>query len=261
MPTTAARTLDVSATGEAGIDWDNVGSPTATVGLTNTTVGVVTLLNGLDANVITATSIATDAITSSKVADGFLTAAKFASGAFDAVWTVTVRELTAFSSSFKTGYALSAAGIQAIWDALTAALTTAGSIGKLLVDNINATISSRATQTSVDDIYTDTQDIVTNGVFISTGGISAGSFAAGAIDAAALAASAGQEIADEILNRDIAGGGSGDSRNVRNALRAIRNKVDGSTGTLTVYEEDDTTPAWTAALTRSAVNNVVTVDP
>jgi hypothetical protein len=44
----------------------------------------------------------------------------------------------------KTGYALSAAGVQAIWDALTSALTTVGSIGKLLVDNINATISSRA---------------------------------------------------------------------------------------------------------------------
>lgn len=43
----------------------------------------------------------------------------------------------------KTGYALSAAGVQAIWDALTSALTTANSIGKLLVDNINATISSR----------------------------------------------------------------------------------------------------------------------
>lgn len=43
----------------------------------------------------------------------------------------------------KTGYALSAAAIQAIWDALTSALTTVGSIGKLLVDNINAAISSR----------------------------------------------------------------------------------------------------------------------
>lgn len=42
----------------------------------------------------------------------------------------------------KTGYALSSAGVQAIWDALTSALTTASSIGKLLVDNINATLSS-----------------------------------------------------------------------------------------------------------------------
>jgi hypothetical protein len=45
VPTTAGRTLDVSADGEAGLDWANVGSPTTTVGLTNTTVGVVTLVN------------------------------------------------------------------------------------------------------------------------------------------------------------------------------------------------------------------------
>lgn len=52
---------------------------------------------------------------------------------------------TASTVSDKTGYSLSSAGIQAIWDALTSALTTVGSIGKLLVDNINATISSRST--------------------------------------------------------------------------------------------------------------------
>jgi len=108
---------------------------------------------------ITAAKIATDAITSAKVADGFLTAAKFAAGAFDAVWTVTTRELSAFSASFKTGYALSSAGVQAIWDALTSALTTVGSIGKLLVDNVNATIGSRASQTSLDtvDDFLDTE--------------------------------------------------------------------------------------------------------
>lgn len=49
----------------------------------------------------------------------------------------------------KTGYGLSSAAVQAIWDALTSALTTANSIGKLLVDNINATISSRATPAQV----------------------------------------------------------------------------------------------------------------
>lgn len=50
----------------------------------------------------------------------------------------------------KTGYALSSTGIQAIWDALTSALTTASSIGKLLVDNINATISSRSSHSAAD---------------------------------------------------------------------------------------------------------------
>jgi hypothetical protein len=37
-PTTAGRTLDVSAGGEAGVDWANVGSPTTTVGLSGTTI-------------------------------------------------------------------------------------------------------------------------------------------------------------------------------------------------------------------------------
>lgn len=39
-PTTAGRTLDVSATGEAGLDWANIGSPTTTVALTGTTIAV-----------------------------------------------------------------------------------------------------------------------------------------------------------------------------------------------------------------------------
>jgi hypothetical protein len=38
IPTTAGRTLDVSATGEAGVDWANIGSPTTTVALTGTTI-------------------------------------------------------------------------------------------------------------------------------------------------------------------------------------------------------------------------------
>lgn len=38
MPTVAARTLDVSATGEAGVDWANVGSPTTALALTGTTI-------------------------------------------------------------------------------------------------------------------------------------------------------------------------------------------------------------------------------
>ena len=41
-PTTAGRTLDVSAGGEAGVDWANVGSPTTTVGLSGTTVKTAT---------------------------------------------------------------------------------------------------------------------------------------------------------------------------------------------------------------------------
>lgn len=159
---------------------------------------------------------------------------------------------------------MTAGAIQAIWDALTAALTTAGSIGKLLVDNVDATISSRLPTANITlssgKVTVGTNDDKT-GYAIGAGGISAASFAAGAIDNAALAQSAGQEIADEILNRNIAGGGSGNTRNVRNALRALRNKVSTSGGTLTVYQEDDTTEAWTAALTRSTVDPITEVAP
>ena len=55
------------------------------------------------------------------------------------VWSVVTRALTD-----KAGFSLSTAGIQAIWDKATSGLTVVGSIGKLLVDNINATISSRS---------------------------------------------------------------------------------------------------------------------
>lgn len=110
------------------------------------------------------------------------------------------------------------------------------------------------------------------GYAIAVGGIGATAFAAGAIDSAAIAADAigaselaqdaAQEIADEVLNRNIAGGGSGNTRNVRNALRAIRNKVSEDGGTLTVTQEDDITAAWTATVTRTAGKDPITnVDP
>ena len=42
---------------------------------------------------------------------------------------------------------LTGTAVQNIWDDVTSSLTTVGSIGKLLVDNVNATISSRSTLT------------------------------------------------------------------------------------------------------------------
>jgi hypothetical protein len=56
------------------------------------------------------------------------------------VWEYETRSLTD-----KSGFSLSSAGVQAIWDALTSALTTVGSIGKLIVDMLDAAISSRST--------------------------------------------------------------------------------------------------------------------
>lgn len=60
----------------------------------------------------------------------------------------SVGSVTGAVGSVTAGVTLAASAIQAIWDALTSALTTVGSIGKLLVDNINATISSRLASAS-----------------------------------------------------------------------------------------------------------------
>ena len=96
---------------------------------------------------------------------------------------------------------------------------------------------------------------------IAASAISAVKFDAGAIDAAALAAGAAQEIADEVLNRDLVGGASGNTRNVRNALRMLRNRRTIATTTLSVYQEDDTTVAWSADVTTAAGNPISSIDP
>ncbi|MEM4359821.1 MAG: hypothetical protein QXT45_04775 [Candidatus Bilamarchaeaceae archaeon] len=87
-------------------------STSSTVNLTGTTIKAVT--DGV--------SLVDGAITSNKVADGALTEGKFAAGAF----ATLIADVAV-----------------AVWDRLTSALTTANSIGKLIVDNLNATISSR----------------------------------------------------------------------------------------------------------------------
>lgn len=50
--------------------------------------------------------------------------------------------VTVTTNNDKTGYSLSAAGVQAIWDALTGAMTTVGSIGKKLADWVVGTLTA-----------------------------------------------------------------------------------------------------------------------
>lgn len=65
VPTTAGRTLDVSAGGEAGLDWANVGSPTTANGLTGTTIStaqVVASVTGAVGSVTGAVGSVTGAV-------------------------------------------------------------------------------------------------------------------------------------------------------------------------------------------------------
>jgi hypothetical protein len=52
VPTVAGRTLDVSAGGEAGVDWANVGSPTTSVNLSGTTINLCNTITTYTGNTV-----------------------------------------------------------------------------------------------------------------------------------------------------------------------------------------------------------------
>lgn len=295
---------------------------------------------------ITAAKIASDAITSAKIQDAALTAAKFASGAFDAVWLVATRLLTAGTNivlakgTGVTGFNdLDAAGVRgavglasanldtqlgalptaaetadAVWEeaiadhSATAGSTaealagatapsaadvadavweeaiadhsgtagstaeqlaaagaagdpwatalpgaySAGQAGKIVGDNLNATVSSRAPESGGNVAAIKAQ----------TDNLPASPAATG--DAMTLESGERDAVADAMLARDIGSGtnaGSSEERTVRSALRFNRNKFTIAGGVLTVYKEDDTTVAFTAAITQTAGDPVSASDP
>lgn len=146
----AAGAIDAAAIATDAIDADAIKEDAITEiqnGLatpTNITAGIITtvtnLTNAPTSGDLTAT-MKTSVTTAATAATPTAAAVTGAVGSVTAGVTVT-------TNNDKTGYGLSAAAVQAIWDALTSALTTVGSIGKLLVDNINATISSRLASAS-----------------------------------------------------------------------------------------------------------------
>lgn len=69
---------------------------------------------------------------------------------------------------------------------------------------------------------------------------------------------AANQLADALLNRDMSAVSDTTARSPLNALRFLRNKYSITGSTLTVTKEDDTTAAWTSALTTDAGANPVT---
>lgn len=145
------------------------------------------------------------------------------------------------------------------------------------IDAVQTDVATRASQVSVDavDNFVDAEiadiqarlpaALVGGRLDASVGAIAAGAITAaahavGAIDAAALATDAGQEIADRVIARNVAGG-SDTGRTVKQALGVLRNKVTISAGTLTVFDTDDVTPLYTAAVTTAAGNPLSAIDP
>jgi hypothetical protein len=179
----------------------------------------------------------------------------------DGVWD---EDITDHLDSGSTGAALNGAGAAGDpWSTPLPGAYGSGTAGKIVGDNINATISSRATQTSVDDLPTNAElatalgtaddavltainDLPTNAELAT---------ALGTADDAVLAAIAGLTIptatqnADALLNRDMSSVSDTNDRTLLNAIRFLRNRWGVSGTTLTVYGEDDSTPKWTGTVT------------
>lgn len=77
-PTTHATTLDVSAAGNAGIDWANVSSPTTTLNLSATTISTGQTITSVSGSV---GSVASGGITTGSFAAGAINAAAIATDA------------------------------------------------------------------------------------------------------------------------------------------------------------------------------------
>lgn len=131
-PTTAARTLDVSAGGEAGLDWANIGSPTTAQNLSATNIDVDQIVASVSGAVGSVTG-AVGSVTGN-VGGNVTGTVGSVVGAVGSVTGNVGGNVVGSVASVTAGVTLAASAIQAIWDALTAALTTAGSIGKKLAD-------------------------------------------------------------------------------------------------------------------------------
>lgn len=193
------------------------------------------------------------------VADGVLTAPKFSQNYFDTVssyvWTVSVGQYAGTSDSFAGAIAEiwnKAHHAGEVWDIVLSAHLTAGSTGFALN---GAGSAGDPWNTALPGAYA-----------AGTAGNIIGNRVDVAVSSRLAAASyttppTAVENADALLGRNIAGGSNG-GRDVTSALRILRNRFLRGVSTLTVYQEDDATPAWTSSLTTDATAvPVVQSDP
>ena len=190
--------------------------------------------------------------------------------------TVAADELKGALLHDSTGYVdtdvaqISSSTSNAVLDAAASSHNSAGSIGALIQDKTGYSLStpqSFSTTGSVGGVIGNVTgsvatvanpDNIIDGVWDEqrVGHTASGSF--------------GEKLqtnvlADEMLARDLGSGfnaGNPEERTVRSALRAIRNKVNVGSSQMVVKKEDDTTDAWTASVTTTAVSsNVSGIDP
>ena len=190
------------------------------------------------------------------LSSGGLTAAQTASAVLDAVASIHNNAGSIGASiQDKAGYSLSTpqsfsttGSVGSVTGNVAGNVTgTVGGVVGNVVGNITGSVATVATPDNIIDGVWDEQ---------RTGHTGAGSFGE------KLQTNA---LADEMLARDLGSGlnaGTAEERTVRSALRALRNKVNVGSSQMVVKKEDDTTDAWTATVTTTAVSsNVSGIDP
>lgn len=135
-PTTAGRTLDVSAGGEAGLDWANIGSPTTTVAFTGTTIATTQKVDietiktnpVVNAGTVTFPTTATLASTTNITAGTMTTTTNLTNlPSIPANWLTAAGTAADFGAEMAT----------AIWTDTTAGdFTVAASIGKSVMNGV-----------------------------------------------------------------------------------------------------------------------------
>ena len=196
------------------------------------------------------------AVMTVKLSSGGLTAAQTAQAVLDAVASThnNIGSIGAFIQD-KTGYSLSTSqtfsttgSVGSVAGNVTGNVTgTVGGVVGNVVGNLTGSVGTVSTPDNIIDGVWDEQRV---------GHTASGSF--------------GEKLqtnamADEMLARDLGSGlnaGTAEERTVRSALRALRNKVNVGSSQMVVKKEDDTTDAWTASVTTTAVSsNVSGIDP
>lgn len=144
--------IDIAATGEVGLDFNNIKAATAPTTLTNITVPTVTTtgtatavttVNGIANDVITAAAIANGAIDAATFAAGAIDAAAIANGAIDsATFALGAIDADAIAADAIGSSELAASAVDEIadqvWDELIAGHAIAGSTGATLTTAASA---------------------------------------------------------------------------------------------------------------------------
>lgn len=242
-PTTAGRTLDVSSGGEAGLDWANVGSATTVVNLSGTTVK-------------TATDVETDTADIQTRLPAALAGGRMDSSVGAYQTGLTPLQPTVAGRTLD----VSLTGEAGVDWANVGSPTTANNLSGTTVGTVT-TLTGHTPQTG--DNFARLGAPAGASVSADVAAVKADSAAIlddTGTSGVAISATTQGAIADKMLGRNLATGSDG-TRTVQDALRTLRNKTALAAGTLTVYQEDDTTAAWTATVTTGTRDPVNTVDP